>query len=57
MFPCCVNIHGIASIHVESVVLLSRKNPDDYLEITWTAHDFGNKGFKPTYERFSLYNI
>ena len=39
----------------ETVVLLSRKNPDDYLEITWAAHDFGNKGCKPTYEQIKAY--
>ena len=29
--------------HVESVVLLSRKNIDDHLEFTWTAEEFGKK--------------
>ena len=28
LFPCCVDIHGIVSTHVETVVLLSREtNP------------------------------
>lgn len=26
LFPSCVDIHGIVSIHVETVVLLSRGN-------------------------------
>lgn len=24
MFPCCVDIHGIVSTHVETVVLISK---------------------------------
>lgn len=24
MFPCCVDIHGIVSTHVETVVLMSK---------------------------------
>ena len=29
--------------HVESVVLLRRKNIDDHLEFTWTDQEFGKK--------------
>ena len=29
--------------HVETVVLLSRKNIDDYLEVVWTDKEFGKK--------------
>ena len=34
--------------HVETVVLLRRKNIDDHLEFTWTDKDFGNKGSRAT---------
>ncbi len=43
LFPCCVDIHGIVSTHVETVVLLRRKNIDDHLEFTWTDEEFGKK--------------
>ena len=35
LFPCCVDIHGIVSTHVETVVCLSNKNakPKDNIEI------------------------
>ena len=29
MFPCCVDIHGIVSTHVETVVLMSRVKDDE----------------------------
>ncbi len=29
LFPCCVDIHGIVSIHVETVVLLRREKVDE----------------------------
>ena len=29
LFPCCVDIHGIISTHVETVVCLSRKKVND----------------------------
>lgn len=34
------------SAHVETVVLLRRKNVDDYLEFTWTDEEYGNQGCK-----------
>ena len=40
--------------HVETVVLLSRKNIDDHLEFTWTDKDFGNKGSRATYTDINL---
>lgn len=35
--------------HVETVVLLRRKNIDDHLEFTWTDKVFGTKGSRATY--------
>ena len=29
LFPCCVDIHGIVSTHVETVVLMSRVKDDE----------------------------
>ena len=34
LFPCCVDIHGIVSTHVETVVLLSHKKPDGHINVT-----------------------
>ena len=36
-------IHAIVPRHVETVVLLRRKNIDDHLEFTWTDEEFGKK--------------
>ena len=33
MFPCCVNIHGIVSLHVETVCLLSTLDAKQHIEI------------------------
>lgn len=41
--------------HVETVVLLRRKNIDDHLELTWTDEEFGNKGRKATYEELKSF--
>ena len=41
--------------HVETVVLLSRKNIDDHLEFTWTDKDFGTKGCRATYPDIQAY--
>ncbi len=41
--------------HVETVVLLSRKNIDDHLEFTWTDKDFGTKGSRATYPDIQAY--
>ena len=42
MFPSCVDIHGIVSSHVETVVFLNKKNmkPKDYVEIGVDAEDY-----------------
>ena len=41
LFPCCVDIHGIVSTHVETVVLLSqlKQKPDDYINVTIELDD------------------
>lgn len=43
LFPCCVDIHGIVSTHVETVVLLSKlkQKPDDYTNVTIELDDVG----------------
>ena len=41
--------------HVETVVLLSRKNIDDHLELIWDDSDFGTKGCKATYSEIQTY--
>ena len=41
--------------HVETVVLLRRKNIDDHLEFTWTDEDFGTKGCRATYPDIIAY--
>ena len=38
----CVFIHSIVPRHVETVVLLRRKNIDDHLEFMWTDEEFGD---------------
>ena len=38
-----VFIHAIVPTHIETVVLLRRKNIDDHLEFTWTDEEFGKK--------------
>ena len=43
------------TVHVETVVLLRRKNIDDHLEFTWTDKDFGNKGSRATYTNIQAY--
>ena len=43
------------TLHVETVVLLRRKNIDDHLEFTWTDEEFGNKGRKATYEEIKSF--
>ena len=41
--------------HVETVVLLSRKNIDDHLAFTWTDKEFEKKGCKATYPEITAY--
>lgn len=48
MFPCCMDIHGIASTHVETVVLLCRKHIDAerHVDVTIKTED-GWRADKP----------
>lgn len=39
LFPCCMDIHGIVSTHVETVALLGRKQVSDYLHIAVNTED------------------
>ena len=57
LFPCCVDIHGIISPHVETVVQLSRKKPDTYidLEIDLDELDRTAAEAKPTYDEIKDY--
>ena len=40
MFPCCVDIHGIVSTHVETVVLLSQQRPNDKIRVELDLTEF-----------------
>ena len=42
LFPCCADIPGIVSTHVESVVLLEKrkKKPDSYVDLTVDVEDY-----------------
>ena len=48
LFPCCMDIHGIASTHVETVVLLCRKHIDAerHVDVTIKTED-GWRADKP----------
>ena len=41
--------------HVETVVLLRRKNIDDHLGFVWTDEEFGTKGCRATYPDIQAY--
>ena len=59
MFPCCVDILGIVSTHVETVVLLSqlRQKPDDYIDVDIDVAELGGTSAetKATYEKIKKY--
>ena len=59
MFPCCVDIHGIVSTHVETVVLLSqlKQKPDDYINVTIELDDMDitSAETKATYDEIKKY--
>ena len=44
LFPCCVNIHGIVSFHVETIVVLRDKKVDGHIGIDL---DVSKLGIKP----------
>lgn len=53
LFPCCIDIHGIVSTRVETVVQLVRKNPDTHInfEISHDEFDLTASGSKATYQK------
>ena len=57
MFPCCVDIHGIVSSHVETVVQLVRKTPDTHIdfEISLDEFDLTASEAKATYQEIKDY--
>ena len=40
LFPCCVDIHGIVSTHVETVCLLSNRKPDTTVKLSVDMDDY-----------------
>lgn len=50
LFPCCVDIHGIVSSHVETVVLLSRETNPLTVEVRMEV-ETGEVKKNPTYKR------
>ena len=50
LFPCCVDIHGIVSTHVETVVLLTREKVDNYLNIDLDIEKLEGKSGTAMYE-------
>ncbi len=57
LFPCCAGIQGIVSTHVETVVLLSQRKADDYLEVEIDLDelDATSAETKATYEVIKKY--
>ena len=57
MFPCCVDIHGIVSAHVETVVLLSKLQSKEHIEIEVKMDelDLTAAESKATYEEIREY--
>ena len=40
LFPCCVDIHGIVSTHVETVCLLGKRKPDTKVKLSVDMDDY-----------------
>lgn len=57
MFPCSVDIHGIVSIHVETVVLLSKLKSDKHIDVELDLDelDLTSAEKKATYEEIKDY--
>ena len=57
LFLCSVDIHGIVSTHVETVVLLSQQKPDDAIEIDLDIDelDVTSAELKATYQEIKDY--
>ena len=56
-FPCCVDIYGIVSAHVETVVLLSQQRPNDKIrvELDLTEFDITAAEKEATYQEIKDY--
>ena len=57
LFLCFVDIHGIVSTHVETIVLLSQQKPDDAIEIDLDIDelDVTSAELKATYQEIKDY--
>ena len=57
LFPCCVDILGIVSTHVETVVLLSQQRPNDKIrvELDLTEFDITAAEKEATYQEIKDY--
>ena len=57
LFLCFVDIHGIVSTHVETIVLLSKQKPDDAIEIDLDIDelDVTSAELKATYQEIKDY--
>ena len=58
MFPCCVDIHGIVSTHVETVVLLSKGEVDSKkIRVEFSLEDMDMSEFQDgaTYPQIKEY--
>ena len=57
LFPCTVDIQAIASWHVETVVLLSQRKADDYVEVELELDelDVTSAESKATYKEIQEY--
>ena len=57
LFPCCVDIHGIVSTHVETVVLLSKLNTKQHIEVELSLDelDLTAAESKATYDEIKAY--
>lgn len=58
LFPCCVDIHGIVSTHVETVVLLSKGEIDSKkVRVEFLLENMDMSGFQQgaTYEQIKAY--
>ena len=57
LFPCTVDIHGIVSTHVETVVLLSKLNTKQHIEVELNLDelDLTSAESKATYDEIKAY--
>ena len=57
LFPCCFDIHGVVSTHVETVCLLSKLHADQHIEVELQMDelDLTAAESKATYEEIKDY--